>query len=80
MGVNDLLPGDQVRIRLGKGKWSGQRGTVIWASDAHGPDRVYDVKFVRLPSTTFVATELDEVERSEVSAGRSAALSYDNEA
>lgn len=82
--MTDLLPGDYVRVRLGKGPWSGKRGVVTYASDAHGEDRVYDVAFEELPGTTFVATEVVEIpdkdSSSAVSGDRPPARSVDNEA
>lgn len=59
VGMVDLLPGDKVRISDSRncGQWAGLVGTVTWASDAHGLDRVLDIAFDDLPSSTFVASE-----------------------
>ena len=61
--MHDLIPGDHVRIcdSTNAGSWAGQVGTVTWANDAHGADRIYDVSFDDLPSSTFVASEVTEI-------------------
>jgi hypothetical protein len=63
--MRDLLPGDRVHVlcRRPHGRWCDKTGTVTWANDQHGRDRLYDVRFddPTVQSTTFVATEIEEI-------------------
>lgn len=60
--MTDLLPLDRVRVlnRPICGTWAGQRGTVIWAGDGRGADRMCDIRFDNplFPTATFCGSEL----------------------
>lgn len=65
--MSDLMPSDRVRVRRLRscGKWKDQRGTVVWAGDGHGADRMVDVEFDNplFPTATFSANEVRQLER-----------------